>query len=150
MAQVTGGTIHDLNWNHKRDAVLRFVSHTADQCVSQGATVAELDRLLATILYIFGDDLIDVHCNPDKWFRDFPKDLSTELRRLKPSLDESQFIEIAEQLRAEVTVAADQWKLGNPENPRTSDVLNVLEHVLFRHRVIHNHPKNATPTSLRK
>ncbi len=150
MAQCTGGTIHDLKWDHKHDAALRFLKHAADRSVGRGVIAAELDRVLAIILNIFGDDLIDVHRNPDKWYRDFAKDLSTELHRLKPSLNESEAAQIAQELQTELMTAANKWKLGDPEKPRTEDVLNVLEHILFRHRVIHNSPKQPTPISLRE
>jgi len=77
------------------------------------------------------------------------KDLFTELRLSKPELKQSETADVAQQLQAEVISAAEMWTLGDPEKPPTVDLLNVLENILFNHRIIRNPPKNATPISLR-
>ena len=148
MAQVTGGTIYDFTWDRKHDAALRILTRAADRCAGSGTAAVALDKILAVILNIFGDDLFDQHRNPERWSRRVAQDLSTELYRLKPDLNPSDVADVAQQLQAEANSAAKRWALGDPENPATADLLNVLEHILFRHRIIVNAPKHQTPTSL--
>jgi len=149
MAQVVGGSMYDFEWDRKHDAALLVLSREADQCVGAGLDAHRSDRAVAATLRIFGDRFLNRNYSrsPEEWCR-VVEDVPAELLRLKPQLDLGEITEITQQLRSETAVAADKWALGDPENPPTADVLNVLEHVLFRHRVIKNPPKYRTPTSL--
>jgi hypothetical protein len=149
MAQVVGGTTYDFEWDRTHDAALEFLARTADRCAGVGTAKVAIDQVVAIILHIFGERYLNYTRSPQYWAR-VAQDLPEELCRLKPELKPSEVEDVARQLQAEAKSAAEGWALGDPENPPTSDLLNVLEHILFHHRITRNPPKHPTPTSLRE
>ena len=150
MAQVCGGTTFDFIARRKHDAAQRILSRAADLWATHGREALDLDALIAVLLRIF----------LSRWseYRDLPDEtrsleawlplVSTPAHEVESFVSQQPTITDALPLiRAELSFAAEQWLLGDPEQPPTTHALNAIEHVLFTHRISHRPPAPRLPTT---
>ena len=151
MAQVCGGTTFDFIARRKHDAALRMIARAADLWSAQGAGAVSVDSLTAVLLRIF----------LARW--SVYGGVSDETRALEAwlvvvgtaeqeaesfSAAHPRILEVVPLLRAELSSAADQWVLGDPEQPPTAHALNAIESILFSHRLSPRPPAPQLPTTL--
>ena len=150
MAQVCGGTTFDFMARRKHDAAQRILSRAADLLATHGRDALDLDALIAVLLRII----------LSRWseYRDLPDEtrpLDAWMPLIGTSSQEaesfvSQHPTVTDALpliRTELSFAAEQWLLGDPEQPPTTHALNAIEHVLFTHRLSHRPPAPRLPTT---
>lgn len=151
MAQVCGGTTFDFIARRKHDAARRILSRAADLWATHGREALCLDALIAVLLRIF----------LSRWseYRDLPDEtrpLEAWLPLVRVAAQEAESFAVEQPtvidalplIDAELSVAAEQWLLGDPEQPPTAHALNVVEHVLFLHRLTHRPAVPRLPTTL--
>ena len=154
MAQCTGGTTYDYVAQRKHDAAQKVLSRAADVWAKDGCDALSLDSLIAVLLHIF----------LSKWseYGGVRKEVRTlkiwlskvstaqkEAATLVPTRTPEAIADVLSLLQAELSFAAEQWALGNPEDPLTAQALNAVEHILFSHRLITRPPNPKLSTSVR-
>ena len=155
MAQVCGGTTFDIVARRKHDAAQRVLSRAADTLAMHGRDSLNLDSVLAVLLRIFLSRWSDLEYfslrhearTLESWLSIVGTALQ-EAESLIPVSAASVTTEVLTLLRAELSFAAEQWLLGDPEKPPTAHALNAIEHVLFTHRLIHRPGASQLPTTL--
>jgi len=135
MAQVCGGTTFDIEAQHKHELALKILSRAADVWAT-GLNSLSTDSIIAVLLRIYSSK-----CNLRTEIRSFDSWLSlvATIERELEFFSLANSVNVAEiltTLRAEISEAEKQWKLGNPEQPPTAHVLNAVEHILFVHKLI--------------
>lgn len=151
MAQVCGGTTFDFIARRKHDAAQRILSRAADLWATHGRDALSLDGLIAVLLRIFLLRWSEYRDTPDE-----TRALEAWLAVVRASTQEAEsFIpdhptisDALPLIRAELSFAAEQWLLGDPEQPPTAHALNAIEQVLFTHRLSHRPPAAGLPTTL--
>jgi len=151
MAQVCGGTTFDFIAQRKHDAAHRVLVRAADLWATRRCDALSVDGLAAVLLRIF----------LSRWsqyggLRDETRPLDAWLAIVGTAAQEaasfsSEHPSVSGALpliHAELSFAADQWLLGDPEQPPTSHALNVIEHLLFTHRLSLRPPAPRLPTTL--
>jgi hypothetical protein len=157
MAQVCGGTTFDLAFRRKHDTAQKMLSRAADIWAANGRKALCADSVIAVMLRIF----------LSKWseWGVYPSELRQEARTFENWLS---IVDTAQQeahglskvapsiisdalllLLAEISCAADQWSLGNPEQPSTAEALNAIEHILFSHKLTHRPASPKLPITVR-
>jgi hypothetical protein len=151
MAQVCGGTTFDVIARRKHDAAQRILSRAADLWATRGRDALALDALIAILLRIFLSRWSEYRDSPDE-----TRPLEAWLPLVDTASQEAESF-ILEQptitdalplIHAELSFAAGQWLLGDPEQPPTAHALNAIEHTLFTHRLSHRPPAPKLPTHL--
>ena len=147
MAQVCGDSSFDFVARRRHDAAQRVLARAADLWATHGREAFSLDALIAVLLRIFLSRF----------------GLSAEARALESWLplvstarQEAESFAAAHPavidalllIHAELSYAAEQWLLGDPEQPPTAHALNAVEHVLFTHRLSHRPAVPRFPTTL--
>ncbi len=157
MAQCTGGTSFDLAFERKHDVVLRLLTRAADLWATQGREALPPDSLVAVMLRIFlsewsgyggrRGEMEQEMRTLDAWIAlvGTPSEEADPLTA-PPS---EQISSAISQLVIQVSSGADQWSMGNPEQPPTPHVLNAVEHILFSHKLTHPPPNPKLPCSVR-
>jgi hypothetical protein len=158
MAQVCGGTTFDLVFERKHNAAHRIMSAAADIWAASGRDAIDPDAVLAVMLRIFLQ-------KESEWGQN-RREIRREARSLKkwlsivgPALQEATALlpqaapravsDALFLLSAEISCAADQWSLGNPEQPPTAQALNSIEHILFTHKLTRRPASAKLPTTVR-
>ena len=129
MAQVCGGTTFDFVARRKHDAAQKVLSRAADIWSKGGRDALTLDSVVAVLLHIF----------LSKWseyggLREEARTLETWLPLVASAQEEADTLllpvaravvpAVLASLLAELSFAADQWALGDPEQPLTAQALN--------------------------
>lgn len=137
--------------SRKHDAAQRIVSRAADLLAIHGRDVLDQEVLIAVLLRIFLSDWSAYGNFPDEM-----RPLDTWVPLIGTLFEESEsFVakhptvtDALPPIRAELSFAAEQWLLGDPEQPPTAHALNAIEHILFTHRLSHRPPTAKLPTTL--
>jgi hypothetical protein len=147
MAQVTGGTRFDFVARRKHDAARKVLSRAADIWAARGREALSIDSAIAVILRIvlsqwseFGGLRQEVR-TLENWLS-LVGTARQEADTLAPTVAPTTVTDVLSLLSTEISFAADQWSLGNPEQPPTAHALNAVEHILFTHKLI---PRPASP-----
>ncbi|MDB6065447.1 MAG: hypothetical protein JWR26_1655 [Pedosphaera sp.] len=154
MAQVTGGTTFDFVARRKHDAARKVLSRAADIWAARGREALSIDSAIAVILRIvlsqwseFGGLRQEVR-TLENWLS-LVGTARQEADGLLTTVAPNTVTEVLSLLQTEITFAADQWSLGNPEQPPTAHALNAVEHILFKHKLLTRPPSPKMPTSVR-
>lgn len=152
MAQVCGGTTFDYVAQRKHDAAQRVLSRAADIWANQSAL--DLDSLIAVLLHIFLSrwseygNIRQETLTLEQWLPRVAR-AHEEVHALLPSATPALIADVMSLLQAEVSSAAQQWALGDPEQPPTAQALNTVEHILFLHKLITRPPSPKLPITVR-
>lgn len=155
MAQVCGGTTFDFVGRRKHDAAQKIVSRAADIWAAGGREALSHDSVIAVILRIFlskwpflefGGLRFEAR-TLEKWLS-LVGTAQEEADTLLSSVAPATVNDTLSLLLAEISCAADQWSLGNPEQPPTAHALNALEHILFTHKLILRPARPKMPTTV--
>lgn len=145
MAQVCGGTSFDLAFRRKHEAAQRMLSRAADIWAAKGREALDSDAVIAVILRIYlsewseyGEQVGELRQETrslEAWLSivGTAKQEADGLARVAPSI----ISDALSLLLGEISCAADQWSIGNPEQPPTAQALNAIEHILFEHKLTH-------------
>ena len=153
MAQCTGGTIFDLAARYKHDAARNVLSRAADIWAASGLEALSLDSLIAVILRIFLSKwsqyggLREEGRTLEQWLP-LVGTAQQEADALVPLVAPATVADVLSLLLVEISFAADQWSLGNPEQPPTAHALNAVEHILFTHKLTHRPASPKLPTTV--
>jgi hypothetical protein len=149
MAQVCGDSSFDYLWDRQHDVALGLIRKAADLWRSGGVDVVSSDALVAVLLRIylsawpkFGGVIRETR-DLESWLQ-LVSTARQEMLSLRPNAD----LSILGRLDAEVSFAAKQWTLGDPESPPTAHVINTVEHILFSSKLTRRPPNPKMPTSL--
>ena len=158
MAQVCGGTTFDLVFERKHAAAQRILSRAADSWAAKGRHALDPDAVLAVLLRIFlqkesewGQDRGEIRREVrslEKWLSIIvtaQQEATGPLSKVAPSV----VSDALSMLLAEMSCAADQWSLGNPEQPPSAQALNSIEHILFTHKITRRPANSGLPTTVR-
>lgn len=151
MAQVCGGSNFDFLAQRKHDAALSILSHVADIWAAHRETTLSPDSVIAILLRIFISSRFgarDESRSLESWLS-LVGNAREEAGFLIPAPSEPTIEAVLTELHAELSFAAEQWSLGDPEQPPTVHALNAVEHVLFTHRLTHRPAASKLPKSLR-
>jgi hypothetical protein len=149
MAQVCGDSSFDFLWNRQNDVALGVLRKAADSWTSGGIDAVSSDALIAVLLRIYLS-----HWPEFGGMAPETRDLESWLQRVTTAREEilslrpGANVSVLSRLDAELTFAAKQWALGNPECPPTSYAINAIEHVLFSSKLTRRPPSPKIPTSL--
>ncbi len=154
MAQVCGGTTFDYVAQRKHDAAQRVLTRAADIWARDGQAALKLDSLIAVLLHIFLSrwseygGIRQETLTLEKWL---PRvnTAHEEIHALLPSATPAVITDVMSLLQTELSSAAQQWALGDPEQPPAAQALNTVEHILFSHRLITRPPSPKLPTTVR-
>ena len=151
MAQVCGGTTFDFVARRKHDAALRVLSRASDLWAMHGRDALSVDGLCAVLLRVF----------LARWsqygsLREEGRSLDAWLGLVGTAAQEAALfsteypgvVDALPLVLAELHFAAEQWLLGDPEQPSTAHALNAIEHILFAHRLSYRPPAPRLPTTL--
>jgi len=148
MAQVCGDSSFDYLWDRQHDVALGLLRKAADLWSRRGDAVSS-DALIAVLLRIylsqwpgFGGVIRETR-DLESWFQ-LVSTAHQEMRTLRPSAD----LSVLSRLDAELSFAAKQWALGDPESPSTAHTLNAIEHILFSTKLTRRPPSPKMPTTL--
>jgi hypothetical protein len=153
MAQCTGGTIFDLAAGYKHDAARNVLSRAADLWAARGREALSVDSLIAVILRIFLSEwsqyggLREEGRTLEQWLP-LVGTAQQETEARVPPVATANVADVLSLLLAEISFAADQWSLGNPEQPPTAQALNAVEHILFTHKLTHRPASSKLPTTV--
>jgi hypothetical protein len=161
MAQVCGGPGFDLASERKHDVAQRILSRAADISAA-GKGSLQIDSLLAVLLRIylsrwteFGgilrtkiynlSDYVAAHSIRDEaraleFWLPMVGTPQQEGEDLVPFSKRGILPGLLTSLRVELSRAVDQWKLGDPESPPTLSVLQKIEHLLFKEKLLRRPP----------
>ena len=149
MAQVCGDSAFDYLWDRQHDVALGMLRKAADLWTSGRVDAVSSDALLAVLLRIylstwpeFGGIIRETR-DLESWLQ-LVTTARQEMLNLRPNAD----VSVLRRLDAELSFAAKQWALGDPESPPTAHALNAIEHVLFSSKLTRRPPSPKMPTSL--
>jgi len=149
MAQVCGDSSFDYLWDRQHDVALGLLRKAADLWRGGGLDAVSSDALIAVLLRIylsawpeFGGVIRETR-DLESWLH-LVRTAPQEMLSLRPSAD----LSILGRLDAEVSFAAKQWTLGDPESPPTEHTINAIEHVLFSSKLTRRPPSPKMPASL--
>lgn len=151
MAQVCGGTTFDIVARRKHDAALRVLSRAADLWATHGRESLTVDALIAVLIRIYlrrwsENGGLRVEARPlDSWLP-LVGTASQEVASFAST--QPAVVDALPLIHTELSFAAEQWLLGDPEQPPTAHALNAIEHVLFTHRLSHRPPAPKLPITL--
>ena len=152
MAQVCGGTTFDFSARRRHDAAQRMVCRAADLLATRGRDAVDLDALIAILLRIFlsrwaeySSAAAEETHSLESWLRFVST--SPALKAESWVLQHPTVTDALPVMRTELSFAVEQWLLGNPEQPPTSHALNVIEHILFIHRLYSRPPAPGLPNT---
>lgn len=157
MAQVCGGTTFDLVFSRKHEAAQKVLSRAADLWSTGGREKLSSDSVAAVMLRIFLSPWSEYGANPGELRRE-ARGLESGLSLVGTAQEEasrfsktqpSTISDAIPELLAEISSAADQWSIGNPEQPSTAQALNAIEHLLFSHKLTHRPASPKLPTTVR-
>jgi hypothetical protein len=153
MAQCTGGTIFDLAASNKHNAARNVLSRAADTWATSGRKALSLDSVIAVILRIFLSEwsqfgeMREEARTLEQWLP-LVGTAQQEADAIVPPVAPATVANVLYLLLAEISFAADQWSLGNPEQPPTAHALNAVEHILFTHKLTHRPPSPKLPATV--
>jgi hypothetical protein len=157
MAQHTGGTAFDLAFNRKHEAALKILSRAADIWASSGREVLKPDSVVAVMLRIFLSEWSEYGVYVGELEREArtlenwvsivgtAQQEADGLSKVSPNI----ISDALSLLLTEISDAADQWSIGNPEQPSTAQALNTIEHILFAHKFTTRPANPKLPTTVR-
>lgn len=140
MAQVCGGTSFDLEYSHKHEAVQHVLARAADTWAARGREALNVDSVIAVVLHIFLSRWSEFgHSREEgltleQWLPLVGTAQEEAEALVSPMTPAKQVAEVLSPLLSEISFAADQWSLGNPEQPPSAHALNVIRHILFTHK----------------
>jgi hypothetical protein len=154
MAQVCGGTTFDFVARRKHEAAQKVLSRAADIWAASGREALSVDSVIAVILRIclargseYGG-LREEGRTLEQWLP-LVGTAQKEADPLVSSVTPTKNVaDVLSRLSAEISFAADQWSLGNPEEPHTAHALNAVEYILFTHKLVHRPPSPKLPTTV--
>jgi hypothetical protein len=144
-------------WERKLESALKVVRAAADLWSAKGADAVGVDSLIAVLLHIFSDRWlsfavprqIKVEVRSFAAWRLVASSALIGARRLNPKAP----IEVARRgvdaIASELRAVAREWSKGDPENPPTEHVLNMIVHGLFESRLGKWPANPKLPTSFR-
>jgi hypothetical protein len=144
MAQVVGGTDYDFMWDRKINIVHDRIKDAADLWSKDGKNGFDVGTLISIILRIFSEPWSSLTSAPqlkretrrlDEWTQIITNPYE-ELCKLKTNQSGDIVNDTLKSLLAETKLAANEWAIGNPEEPPTYHMLNVIIHVLFKTKFI--------------
>jgi hypothetical protein len=154
MAQVCGGTTFDFVARRKHEAAQKVLSRAADIWAANEREALSVDSVIAIILRIFLSrwseygGLRQEGRTLEQWLAlvsTAQKEADTLVSSVAPAKNVADVLSL---LSAEISFAAEQWSLGNPEQPPTAHALNAVEHILFKHKLVHRPPSPKLPTTV--
>ncbi len=148
MAQVTGGSDFDDVWEDKIEASRLILQEFSDGVAARSNEEISSDKILPVILKIFSQRYSWAGNPKRKPLQEWQKIVTSirlALRNLKPKAAELELELIESQLQELSRKAIESWREGDPEFPKTRDVLNDIVRILFNYRLIKNPPR---PTGL--
>lgn len=149
MAQVCGDSSFDFLWNRQHDVALGVLRKAADSWTIDGVAAVSLDAVIAALLRIYLSEwpdfggIIQETRDLESWLQ-LVTTAHQEMLTLRPSADPA----VLGRLDAELSFAAKQWALGDPESPPTAHTINAIEHILFSSKLTRRPPSPKMPTSL--
>lgn len=157
MAQVCGGTTFDLAFSRKHEAAQKMLSCAADVWATSGREALNPDSVIAVMLRIFLSEWSEYGVYPGELRRE-ARSLQDWLSVAGTAQQEAEAVckmapniisDALSLLLGEISYAADQWSIGNPEQPSTAQALNAIEHILFTHKLTHRPASPKLPTTVR-
>lgn len=153
MAQVSGGTSFDQVAERKHYLVASILSRASDLWAKNGKDAPSPDSIIPVLLHIFLSRWSQFGAQREETLslETWLTRVSTaeqEVHALMPALTPAAIAEVISLLQTELSFAAGQWALGNPEQPPTAHVLNAVEHVLFSHKCIARPPNSKLPKTV--
>jgi len=159
MAQVTGGTTFNFVAQRKHEAAQKILSRAADIWATSGRDAISHDSVIAVLLHIYlskWEENFDLRGELREEARTLEKWLplvgtaKQEAEAFLPPIASATITEVLSLLNAEISFAAEQWCLGNSEQPPTAQALNAVEHILFTHKLIHRPASPKLPKTVRE
>ena len=154
MAQVCGGTTFDFVARRKHEAAQNVLSRAADTWAASGREALSVDSVMAVILRIFLSSwseyggLREEARTLEQWLP-LVGTAQEEADALVSSVGPAKKVaDVVSLLLAEISFAADQWSIGNPEQPSTAHALNAIVHILFTHKLVHRPANPKLPTTV--
>ncbi len=153
MAQCTGGTMFDLAARYKHDAAQKVLARAADLWAASGREALSPDSLIAVILHIFlatwsqYGGLREEGRTLEQWLP-MVGTAQQEAGAVVPQVAPATVADALNRLSTEISFAAEQWSLGNPEQPPTAQALNAVEHILFTHKLTQRPASPKLPTTV--
>ena len=123
------------------------LERAADIWAAHGREALNVDSVIAVVLHIFLSRWSKFgHSREEgrtleQWLPLVGKAQEEAEALVSPMTPAKHVADVLSQLLAEISFAADQWSLGNPEQPPSAHALNVITHILFTHKFT-NRPAN--------
>ncbi len=157
MAQVTGGSGFDGEWEERTNVCLRLLREAADFIASHGMDSLRAGVIVDAFLWTLGTRLPPSTFRPGKprlplrfFDSDAPvKPAATDSRSLlragnPKNRDAETIAELVDIMQRSATLWAD----GDPEKPNTREVLRHLLKVLWSNGLVHHPPSQAYPRGI--
>lgn len=168
MAQVTGTSTFDVVARHKRESAQRVLARAADLWAGHGRDSLSVDSVVAVMLRIYlslwhqHGNLHEKSHSLETWLplvgspeQEANSLIFTVVNKsylqnppAKPAADAQTICQVLDLLRGELAAAAEQWLRGYPEQPPTAHAINVVEHILFTHKLSRRPADPKLPTTL--
>jgi len=140
-------------WDRQHNVALGVLRKAADAWATHGLNALSSDAIIAVLLRIylsewpeFGGIRSETR-DLESWLQ-LVATASDEVRSLRPNANREAATKLLCAIEDEFSDAISQWALGNPESPATTHALNVIEHILFIHKLTSRPGSSKMPTSL--
>lgn len=153
MAQVCGDSSFDFVWSRQHDTALGVLRNAANLWATHGTHALSTDAVIAVLLRIYLSEWPRVGS-----IRRETRDLHSWLQLVGPAREEVRTLrpnassEVAARtlcaLNRELLGAINEWVMGDPESPPTTHALNVVEHILFIHKMTRRPGSPKKPSSI--
>lgn len=153
MAQVCGGTSFDYQWERVHEVALGVLKKAADSWASDGTDAVSVDAVIAVLLRVYLSEWpmyggIRREARDLQSWLDLVGTANEEIVNLGKKASSEIRARVLRVLAVVLSSAVRQWSLGNPESPSTARALNVIEHVLFTHKLTRRPPRSKLPPGL--
>ena len=147
MAQVTGGSDFNSQWERKCCLVLNLLITAADEAVRLGQEANQPDHLLAAVLRVFAlpkvylmGPLRNVPMRPLHEWRGELKRPAEEGAALWGRASSARIQAVLESLRTILRNALDQWSQGTRAEALVKEVMDDMIEILFREKMVPRPP----------
>ena len=148
MAQFTGGSNFDGHWEASANVALALVREAADLFAKAPHHALTPDGVVATLLWWLARPYqFPCRRRPLRFFDGVfqPPSPHESCAALAQGRTRPCVAEIIDRLNSVMSTAANEWALGNPEEPAAREVLSALFDVLWSQRLIPRPPSKAYP-----
>src|SRR5262245_55269544 len=150
MAQYTGGTDFDLDWEETSNALLALLREAADEFATGRAEPAGLtpETVVTTMVWFIARRQRNPYCRLPLRFFDGRIQLSPiedAFLVLAGARRSARRDEVIDALTRIIAEAADEWTLGDPEAPDARAILRATCGVLWHRRLIPHPPSMQYP-----